>query len=80
MTEQRLTIDIWPDAAKMLGVSRGTAYEMARTGQLPTIRAGRRLLVPLARLRAMLGLSATAIQPGEAGSPSAHEPRHAVGS
>jgi excisionase family DNA binding protein len=32
-------------AAGILGVSRGLAYEMARTGKLPVIRAGRRLLV-----------------------------------
>ena len=55
----RLTVDIWPTAARMLGVSRGVAYEMARTGQLPVIRCGRRLVVPLARLKAMLGESAT---------------------
>lgn len=34
-----------PTAAKILGVSRNTGYEMARLGQLPTIRCGRRRLV-----------------------------------
>ena len=44
-----------PVAAKMLGVSRGTGYEMARLGQLPVIRCGaRRLVVPLPALRRML--------------------------
>lgn len=46
-----LTIE---EAAKVLRISRGSAYEAARTGELPTIRIGRRLLVPRARLRAML--------------------------
>jgi len=32
-------------AAKMIGVSRNTGYLMARLGQLPTIRCGRRKLV-----------------------------------
>jgi len=42
-------------AAKMLGVSRNTGYEMARLGQLPTIRCGqRRLVVPKASLMKML--------------------------
>jgi len=42
-------------AAKMLGVSRNTGYEMARLGQLPTIRCGqRRLVVPKAALKKML--------------------------
>ena len=44
-----------PATAKLLGVSRGTAYTMARMGQIPTIRCGkRRKLVPVASLRGML--------------------------
>lgn len=42
-------------AAELLGVSRGLAYEAARRGQLPTIRLGRRLLVPRARLLELVG-------------------------
>ena len=43
---ERLCISV-PEAAKLLGVSRNTAYEMVKLGQLPTIRCGlRRLLVP----------------------------------
>jgi len=42
-------------AAKLLGVSRNIGYEMARMGQLPTIRCGqRRLVVPKAALMKML--------------------------
>jgi len=42
-------------AARMLGVSRNTGYEMVRLGQLPTIRCGhRRLVVPKAALLKML--------------------------
>lgn len=44
-------------AAKLLGVSRSTAYRAAAAGQLPTITFGRRLLVPTARLLEMLGVS-----------------------
>ena len=44
-----------PEAAKLLGISRNTGYEMARLGQLPTIRCGqRRLVVPKAALMKML--------------------------
>ena len=44
-----------PAAARILGVSRNTGYEMARLGQLPTIRCGRRrLVVPKAALMNML--------------------------
>lgn len=42
-------------AATILGISRGSAYEAARSGQLPTIRIGRRLLVPRAKLEELLG-------------------------
>ena len=51
---EQLCIDI-PTAGKMLGVSRATAYEMARLGQLPVIRCGaRRMVVSLPALRRML--------------------------
>ena len=43
------------EAAVILRLSRGTAYEAVRRGDIPTIRIGRRLLVPRARLMAMLG-------------------------
>ena len=48
------------EAAALLGVGRTLAYEVAaRDGELagvPVIRVGRRLLVPHARLLAVLGL------------------------
>ena len=42
------------EAAKALGISRTLAYEAVRTGQLPTVRIGRRLLVPRAALERLL--------------------------
>ncbi len=48
------------EAAELLGVGRNLAYEIAaRDGELagvPVIRVGRRLLIPQARLLAVLGL------------------------
>ncbi len=42
-------------AARMLGVSRNTGYEMVRLGQLPALKCGRRrLVVPKAALMKML--------------------------
>ncbi len=53
-TSEPLCISV-PAAARMLGVSRNTGYEMARLGQLPTIRCGRRrLVVPKVALMKML--------------------------
>jgi excisionase family DNA binding protein len=43
------------EAAEMLGIARHTAYQAAARGELPTVRIGRRLLVPLARLNDLLG-------------------------
>jgi len=53
MELNRLTLKV-EEVAKMLGISRNLAYEMARTGQLPTLRFGRRLLVPRHALERML--------------------------
>ncbi|MCP4317733.1 MAG: helix-turn-helix domain-containing protein [Hyphomicrobiales bacterium] len=39
-----------PEAAQILGIGRTAAYEAARTGELPTIRIGKRILVPAAAL------------------------------
>jgi excisionase family DNA binding protein len=42
------------EAAEMLRISRGSAYEAAKRKEIPTIRIGRRLLVPAAALERML--------------------------
>jgi len=54
MRDERLTISV-DEASRVLGISRGLAYEAARRGELPTIRLGRRLLVPTARLYELVG-------------------------
>ena len=42
------------NAADLIGCGRALAFRMAADGRLPTIRLGRRVVVPVARLRAML--------------------------
>ncbi len=42
------------EARKLLGISRGLAYEAIRTGQIPSIRLGRRILVPRFGLEQLL--------------------------
>ena len=51
---ERKTMTV-PEAAKVLGIGLGIAYEAARTGELPTIRIGKRILVPTAALDRKLG-------------------------
>ena len=46
-----MTVD---EAAQKLGISRNTAYACARSGELPIIRLGKRMLVPRAALEAMV--------------------------
>lgn len=48
------TVPVWPTAAKRLGIGKNSAYEAVKSGQLPVIRIGRRLLVPLAALERLL--------------------------
>jgi excisionase family DNA binding protein len=35
-----------PQVAKILGINRNLAYELARSGTLPSIRLGKRLICP----------------------------------
>lgn len=48
-------------AAELLGIGKNAAYQAAAAGQLPVLRLGRRLLVPTARLRQMLGVEEASI-------------------
>lgn len=42
------------ETAKLLRIGRGTVYEQIRIGVIPSIRMGRRILVPRAALMKML--------------------------
>ena len=53
---EKLTITV-EQAGALLGISRALAYEMARTGKLPVLRFGRRLVVPKKAIDNMLGQS-----------------------
>ena len=50
---RRLTLNV-PEAARLLGISRTTAYALAKSGRLPTIRLGKRILVPRQALERLL--------------------------
>jgi excisionase family DNA binding protein len=50
---ERKTVSV-EEAGRILGISRGAAYAYANDGSLPTIRLGKRLLVPRAVLNRLL--------------------------
>lgn len=43
-----------PEAAQLLGFSRNFGYELARRGEIPTIKFGGRIIVPKAAFDKML--------------------------
>ena len=49
----RATLSV-EDAAKVLGISRWSAYELCRRGELPSLRLGRRIVIPTNRLAAYI--------------------------
>jgi excisionase family DNA binding protein len=50
---ERQTLTI-PEVAKLLGIGRNQAYEAVRRGEIPVIRLGKRLLVPMRALERKL--------------------------
>ncbi len=53
MSAHKRTISV-DEAAKILGIGRCTAYEGIHTGQIPSIRIGKRIVVPVDQLDRML--------------------------
>ena len=53
MSNERLTFTV-TEAADLLGISRGMAYECVRTGEIPSVRLRGRILVPRHRLDELL--------------------------
>lgn len=51
--DDRLTMSV-QEAGVLLGVSRNHAYKLAREGAFPTIRLGRKIVVPKARFEAWI--------------------------
>src|SRR5690606_2539369 len=51
---QSLTVTV-EQAAAALGISRGLAYELVRRGEIPSVRLGRRIVVPIRVLDELIG-------------------------
>lgn len=74
--DQRLTITV-AQAARMLGISRGLAYEMVRQGKLPALHFGRRILVPRIAIQRLLEETSAAGARAQADSNSSGGHRYA---
>jgi excisionase family DNA binding protein len=56
--DSRPTVSV-DEAAIVLGISRASAYQAAKNGELPVLRFGRKMRVPTAALMRMLEVEAT---------------------
>lgn len=64
-----------PEAAELLAIGRTQAYELARTGELPTVRIGARSLrVPRHQLEALIGLEKS-VGPADTGPNATPQPK-----
>lgn len=55
-SQPRVTMSV-DETAELLGISRWLAYEQIQRGELPVIRMGRRLRVPVRPVLALVGMS-----------------------
>jgi excisionase family DNA binding protein len=51
--EDKLTLSV-EEAARLLGIGRNLCYDRVKTGEIPVIKIGRRLLVPRRALERFL--------------------------
>ena len=78
-----LTLSV-PAAGAILGLGVSAAYGAARRGEIPTLRLGRKLIVPTAKLLVLLGVGSpdnagTPASGGTASAEAAAQPRPAAG-
>jgi excisionase family DNA binding protein len=56
MEKEKVTLTV-EEAGKLLGISRPLVYQMAKSGQLPILRFGKRILIPKVAFEEMLASS-----------------------
>ena len=54
--DERLVITV-EEAGRLLGISRSLAYQLVRQGDIPSLRLGRRIVVPRHALESKLGIA-----------------------
>ena len=53
LLDREVTVSV-PEAASILGISRSLGYQLVADGEIPSIKVGKRIIVPTEALRAML--------------------------
>ena len=53
LDEDRMTLTV-PEAARRLGIGRNQGYEAVKSGEIPSVRIGKRILVPRAALERLM--------------------------
>jgi excisionase family DNA binding protein len=56
---EKTVVDLYPQVALLLGMSRGATYQAARNGEIDVIKVGSRYRAVTAPLRKKLGIDAT---------------------
>ena len=75
VTEERLTYNV-REAAKLLGLSKNSAYQACLKGEIPHLKIGKRILIPRIQLERLLFGNCGAIDNKDKGdNPSAGEVR-----
>lgn len=59
---ERLTYSV-TEAAELLGISRSTAYECIRRGEIPALSLGRRVVIAKATIDALVGAAGATARP-----------------
>lgn len=54
----KLVIPLWPDAGQAIGLAKNATYAAARRGEIPTVRLGVKLLVPVVPFLQVFGIEA----------------------
>jgi excisionase family DNA binding protein len=70
--DEKLVLSV-DEARRILGLSRGLTYEAIRNGEIPSVRIGRRILIPRAALERLLAVSGNAIPESEAKASADYE-------
>lgn len=53
-TGEALVLNVWPDTGKALHLSKATVWRLVHSGEIKTVKLGKRYLVPKASLQALL--------------------------